>query len=369
MVREDTRIRTRESGRGKDMARGFVTQHRLLVAMLVLLSGLEVASAREVITQKCKDFGQPEIRFDVAEKTPAADVDWFRQTLEGMVAEGSRFAAGQTIQIGWVTNRFQTAPGNTLRLLEPDWLSTPPKYVNTVTHTLRYMRMQRDTLASLEGDRELVFPKMDQTALVHQDYSGFLTWSFTRVPPQGRDSGWRLLPPRDTVGNITTARYRSISLYELAQHRPDVVHLYALPPGVSVRLAIDQQKSFFADGKPIAIRAGSFIEASNAARAAENAQIEGKSASTERTSRGLYQEKLQEHARSLWKRPAAMKGQWCIVKVWLANDGRMLRQEFFDCPPDNAIRQSVQRAVRAASPFPTPSSPADFSETEPLVFK
>ncbi len=42
-----------------------------------------------------------------------------------MVATGSRFKAGETLQLGWMINQFAAAPDGTLRLQEPDMRSMP----------------------------------------------------------------------------------------------------------------------------------------------------------------------------------------------------------------------------------------------------
>jgi hypothetical protein len=245
------------------MALASVLFRSLVIALL--LGSLHSAVAREFMTRNLKKYGQPEIRFEVSDQTPAADVEWLNSTLEDMVAKGKRFEDRDSVQIGWIRNRLQTAPGNTLRLLEPDFVTLPLKYQPTMTNTLRTARLQKDTVANLEGDWTLTYPFMDQTALVHQDYSKFVTLSLQRVVSYGQDSGWRLLAPRDSIGNVTAARYRSIPLYELALRRPEIVPLLGLPTGVAVKIGADQQKTFTANsGKPIPLRTGANTPPANA---------------------------------------------------------------------------------------------------------
>src|SRR5688572_18105307 len=98
---------------------------RWLIVAALVICGAQSAFAKEYITRHCRDYGLPEIRFEVSDKTPAADVEWLLGTLEHMAAQGSRFRAGDTIQIGWVVNRLEAAKRKTLRLVEPDMFSSP----------------------------------------------------------------------------------------------------------------------------------------------------------------------------------------------------------------------------------------------------
>jgi hypothetical protein len=260
---------------------------RWLILAALVICGAPSAFAKEFITRHCRDYGQPEIRFEVSDKTPAADAEWLLRTLEHMAAQGSRFRAGETIQIGWVVNRLEAAKRKTLRLVEPDMFSSPLTYQPSMSNTLRYTRLQKDTVESLEGDLPIVFSSMEHSAIVHTDYNNLRTLSLVREEPRGTDSGWRLLKSRDTLDQVSAEHYRTVSLYELALRRPDLIHLLALPPGITVRLEMDLQKSFFADERPIVVRAGSYMAQANAQRAEEDAAIEARFSPGQRSSRGL----------------------------------------------------------------------------------
>jgi len=133
---------------------------------------------------------------------------------------------------------------------------------------------------------------------------------------------------------------------------------------------MDLTKSYFFNGQPLAIRPDSLVAQMNARFASENAELTGLRGPGERTSRGLYQERLQQHAMSQWRDVTMLSEQeMCVVKVTLATDGKLLSHEFFDCPNRDTLRKSVQKALSAASPFPRPENAADFSATEPIVFK
>lgn len=79
----------------------------LRAALAVFVSGS--AGAAEFITQRCTDYRHPETRFEVSDETPVEDAQWLIATLENMVSQGSRFRPGDTIQLGWMTNRLEKA--------------------------------------------------------------------------------------------------------------------------------------------------------------------------------------------------------------------------------------------------------------------
>src|SRR5690242_5545186 len=111
---------------------------RAIVAVLV---GLTLAAgeihAAEFRTTQCGKYGQPEIVFQAQTASiPDVDREWLTRTLEEMVASGSRFKAGETLQLGWMVNRFEQGEGGTLRLQEPDMKSMPIAFIDRVDNTL-----------------------------------------------------------------------------------------------------------------------------------------------------------------------------------------------------------------------------------------
>ncbi len=71
------------------------------LAALFLIVSARVALGAELRTTQCGKHGVPEIGFEVRSSTiPEADRQWVIKTLEDMVAGGSRFKAGETLQLG-----------------------------------------------------------------------------------------------------------------------------------------------------------------------------------------------------------------------------------------------------------------------------
>lgn len=71
-----------------------------------------------------------------------------------------------------------------------------------------------------------------------------------------------------------------------------------------------------------------------------------------------------------WNRPpSARPGLDCRIKVVQAPGGTVLSAQVTECNGDAAVKQSIEAAVRRASPLPPPSNPRLFERNLLLVFK
>jgi len=96
-----------------------------------------------VATHRCADHGHAEFVLEVdPSAVPEQHIEQIIQTLEGMVAHGSVFTPGQTLQVGWMITQVQRHDEMRLTLFEPDMRSLAVKYVPGVTETLREMMLQ-----------------------------------------------------------------------------------------------------------------------------------------------------------------------------------------------------------------------------------
>jgi colicin import membrane protein len=80
---------------------------------------------------------------------------------------------------------------------------------------------------------------------------------------------------------------------------------------------------------------------------------------------------IEEDVRRSWNRPlSAGAGLVCVVDVMQAPTGDVLsaKVDVRRCNGDEAVRRSVEDAVRDASPLPRPPTPAVFSRTFTLTF-
>jgi colicin import membrane protein len=69
------------------------------------------------------------------------------------------------------------------------------------------------------------------------------------------------------------------------------------------------------------------------------------------------------------KPPSARPGVVCTVNITQAPTGTVLSVQAGECNGDEALRQSIEVAVKRASPLPTPEDPRLFERTVVLNFK
>jgi hypothetical protein len=218
----------------------------------------------EYKTKTCKALGHPEIGFR-CDKTaiPPQDAEWLVSLLERQVAGGAIYRDGETLQVGWMINRFVGAAGGELRLNEPDMKNVLVTIVDSMTLTLKHLRAQKDVYESCSLKKPILFPSIQHRIVVHRSYVTLQNLFLGRDAPHDDDSGWVLqsVPPQD----VSTFRdnYETISLYELGRRRPDLIPFLALPEGTGVHIAAGDAIRILADGSELIPRSGSYLAALN----------------------------------------------------------------------------------------------------------
>ncbi|AVO35004.1 immunity protein Imm33 domain-containing protein [Ottowia oryzae] len=219
--------------------------------------GVNKATAPAVYTTSaCAQFGQPEFQVSISdEPIPDVDIQHFLKSLEGMVAAGSRFSPGQTLQVGWSALRVVAGDEGLLRLHEPDMKAFPIRYVNSVDATLRQLRAQKDAVESVLPAASLTFPSMTESAVVHVNYKKSRVLVMQRARPEGHDSGWWVSEPGAEADSASMSR---ISLYRLALDRPDLIQFFAFPPDTVVLVA--DRVGVAKDRVELPIKPGSYLD-------------------------------------------------------------------------------------------------------------
>jgi hypothetical protein len=232
----------------------------------LLLGSSQVVSGKVYETSRCSEYGHPEFQFRVTNKAvPAEDIRWFQSWLEQSVANGERFKAGETLQIGWMVTKLASGPNGRLVITEPDMKAVPIEFVDSLDNTLLHLRAQKDSVESLGKDVELAFPSLRQSAVVHKNYKAANQIVLERLKGDGADSGWWLLDPTDRVGGQNAANFMKISLYQLAIERPDLVKFLAIPPGYRIAV-IPEGIIAFKGSSEIQFLEGSFLSELNKRR-------------------------------------------------------------------------------------------------------
>lgn len=188
-------------------------------------------------TVDCKLFEHPEFQIQVSDRAvPAQDISWLLRFFERRVADGERFHAGETVQLGWMLTKLEAAVDGLLCVTEPDMKAIPISFVDSVDNTLKHLRNQKDVVESIAPTRQPDFPSLRQSAVLHVEYKRANRLLLRRTPAHEAYSGWSLSDPRVELDSQNLSQSLRISLYQLAVDRPDLVKFLALPPGLHVLL-------------------------------------------------------------------------------------------------------------------------------------
>jgi hypothetical protein len=212
------------------------------------------------MTSTCTAYGHPEFSLHVpANRVPAEDIEWFLDYLATRVAQGERFQAGESLQVGWMYTVLQNGPAGTLCVTEPDMVAIPINFIDSVDRTLLDLRIQRDLVASFDPPIEPVFPSLREAVVVHLNYRSSQKLLLSRFDPVDANSGWWVTDCEGNDDSQDATRFTKISLYQLAVDRPDLIKFFALPPDLQV--AIDGQRIGVIDSEgELTHLPGSFFE-------------------------------------------------------------------------------------------------------------
>jgi hypothetical protein len=216
-----------------------------------------------VTTKHCAKYGQRDISVAYDEHLVLeSDVTWLLGWLESEAANGRRFLAGETIQIGWMVTKLETFEDGMLEICEPDMKAFPVKFVNSVTNTLIHLRFQKMVVESIGCEQEFCFPSLRQTAITCNSVGKHAGIFMDRMSPRDNDSGWFIgcVDPNHNHQEPTNLARKS--LYEIVvRYEPIITSYLAIPPGISVYIR-DGIPVFHRGESKLAILSDSFLAAS-----------------------------------------------------------------------------------------------------------
>jgi hypothetical protein len=209
-----------------------------------------------IVTKNCGKFGHPE--FSIVCDADAVGIDWLLNWLESEVATGKHFLPNQTIQIGWMMVRVESFEDRMIKICEPDMVSFPIRFIDSVTQTLRYLSLQRFVAESVGLQNEIDFSSLMQCATIcnwlKENNGVFLD----RIIPDGNVSGWFIGCDDPKHDHNDGVNLELKSLYEIVtRYDASILPYLALPPGVSVNL-----KSFpriCRNGRPLEVLPNSYL--------------------------------------------------------------------------------------------------------------
>jgi hypothetical protein len=214
-------------------------------------------------TTKCSPHGHREFRiqYDPVAVPVERDALLLPDWLEESVAQGERFEAGQTCQIGWMVIEVRTAEDGFLTLWEPDMRAMPIAWTESVSNTLVQLRLQKDVVESVLTASDLSFPSLLQSAIICNRLAKGNACILARDQASGRDSGWFVGCRADDHSHNDAAQLKCVSLYEAAvRYAPQIIPYLAMPAGTFIDLD-DGPPRIFRDDEPLHFKSGSLLAA------------------------------------------------------------------------------------------------------------
>lgn len=210
-------------------------------------------------TQTCRQHQHPEFRLTVDPKVGVEpDVDWFLRNLEDSVAQGKRYADGETFQIGSMFTLIRSNDDGTLSILEPDMIEMPVKWVDSISWTLAILRLQKDVVESVLSSDDMSFPSMLQSCIVCNRLKSDEEFVLDRTEPAGLDSGW-FAGCRGDHDHQDPNQLERTSLFEAVVKRcRGMVSYLALPEGILVGVR-KGTLSIFQGENQLEFRPGSYL--------------------------------------------------------------------------------------------------------------
>jgi hypothetical protein len=221
-----------------------------------MVSTTDASQEVEYQTNLDKKIGQPEIVVRISDRVvPPQDVKIILNGIEAEIKNGVRYKAGETLQLGFMLNRFEELSDGRLILEEPDMKSFPIKFIPSMNNTFKTLRNQKDVVESIGKNIELNFPSIRQAIVVHKDYKLAKAVLLERIAPEGSQSGWWV----HLKGDSKPEDYSLTSLYQFALDRPDLVQYLALPVGAKVYDIKESPIKIYFNDKEATFQDGSYL--------------------------------------------------------------------------------------------------------------
>ncbi len=213
-------------------------------------------------TKNCHRHDHPEFVLEVdGDQIPEVYVQTFLETLENMVAAGSVFQPGETLQDGWMVTRVEDAGDGKLTLHEPDMQQLPVQFVPGITETLRHKMIQLFTLDSFGIEREQIkIPRIDQTAIACDRFDAGGELLLARDAGEERHSGWIFCCLDDDHDHEQDDNLQLVSLYEAMLRCPHVVAWMYFPDDSQIVLRPDRHPLVIWKDEQLEIQPGSYLD-------------------------------------------------------------------------------------------------------------
>lgn len=157
--------------------------------------------------------------------------DWLIQYFEESISKGVVFCSEETVQVGWGMLLLKDNGRNELVIYEPDYLSMPIQWINSINNTVRHLALQRSVCDAMSVDLDLPFLRQAGHCLNFLQKGDIV---LSRENSKDNYSGWIV-----KYGNESDMREEMKSLYEIAISDSRLISFFGLPIGSVININVD----------------------------------------------------------------------------------------------------------------------------------
>jgi len=213
----------------------------------------------QITTTQCSRHRHPEFVLECDERLiPPENLQRVADTIESMVASGSKFKADQTFQIGWLFTLVKPYDKVRLTLVEPDMRQMPIQWVSGITQTLRQMMVQLFMLDSVNMRSSMTISHLQQSLIACTRYTE-PDFVMERVQEEGHASGWFLGCADEGHDHNARDNLFLVSLYEAYLNQPAIEGFLTFPPGSTITVSRKEGIHINYREKPLPILPDSFL--------------------------------------------------------------------------------------------------------------
>jgi len=212
-----------------------------------------------ITTTTCSKYDHPEFRISLDESIPIEDAQWLVRILEESVRDGARYTNGELIDLGIMLLRIGLGDDGLLQIEEPDFQESPISWTIGVTHSLRLLRLLKDTAESVQLGDQIALPGLRHSVLAGIDLDSTLEqFVMDRAIPEDNDSGWFIGRIDSSLDYGDPTNLRRVSVYEAIVNWPQTSWFLAMPSGVRIERS-RERLSIYYRGQERTPSKGSFL--------------------------------------------------------------------------------------------------------------
>jgi len=193
-----------------------------------------------ITTRNCSQYSHPEfeLHFDKS-LIINEDLEWYINLLEDNVKAGTIYKPDDLIQTGCMINKVVPSISENLKLQEPDLERFPIRYIDSITNTLKILRIQKEIGENLNMIGMVSFPSIFESGIICNGILSDCEATIHRMKIDDNDphdSGWFVGCSDSSHDHNNPENLLRTSLYDIFLKVPNLIKYFALPDGTYIEI-------------------------------------------------------------------------------------------------------------------------------------